>query len=73
MDIKIDKKVPMPIMKGNSSQRKYPFGKMKVGDSFYIEIERNKIASAASYYGIRNGVKFSLRLEGNGFRVWRVE
>lgn len=48
---------------------------MKVGDSFYVpSVNRLKVAPAASYFAIRNkGYKFSVRKEGDGFRVWRIK
>lgn len=51
---------------------KYPYGKMDVGDSFYCTEERTRLYSSSSQYGLRNGMKFSVRKEGDGYRVWRI-
>lgn len=69
---KIEKSEPIPQVKMRSS---WPFGDMEVGDSFLIpegSPEQRTVASAASYYGTRNGKKFSQRLTEEGTRVWRV-
>lgn len=65
----VDKEVPVPPH-GNA---KYPFGDMEVGDSFYAKMKRNTVASAASVHGKRSGMKFIVRNEGDGVRVWRTE
>lgn len=69
--IKIESDIPYP--KRLSLAEKYPFGKMKVNDSFYTELSRKLIAGAASRYGRRNNKRFSIRSEGSGCRVWRIE
>lgn len=66
-EIKIEKNVPIPEGYKNS---KWPFGQMKVGDSFQIPAElMGKAPSAMSYFGKRNKMKFSQR----GGRVWRIK
>jgi hypothetical protein len=64
----IEKGIPVPMVSGT---RVYPFPSMEVGDSFSID-RKEKVAAAASVFGKRHGVKFSLRRTGNGYRVWRV-
>lgn len=55
---------------------KYPFRKMKVGQSFWIAEERKRVEPAASQCGRRYGMKFICRKMENGgewgIRVWRV-
>ena len=64
---KIDSNIPLPT--------KWPFAKMKVGDSFAVpdDVKRQAIAVAAMRYGIKNDMKFTIRktLEGN-LRCWRI-
>jgi hypothetical protein len=64
---KIEKDVPIPDSHQNT---RWPFGKMKVGDSFEVpDAVMGKVAVAMSYYGKRHGMKFSKR----GKRVWRIK
>ena len=65
--LRIDKDVPMPTSKT------YPFDNMEVGDSFYYEGPRGRIASVSSRHAIRFNKKFCIRSEGNGHRCWRVK
>lgn len=74
MEIKIEKNIPIPNRERHVS--KYPFGKMKVGDSFFLlatDTNANKIRSAAAWYAVRNGFKFTVRKEGEGVRCWRIK
>jgi len=69
--IKIDKNIPFVESKAYTS--KYPFNKMNIGDSFLVEVQdERKIASAASYFGTRNSMKFSVRNTDKGLRCWRI-
>jgi len=64
----IDSNVPMPT--------RYPFDKMKVGDSFLVpsDVTRQAVAVAATRYGRKHNMKFSTRqLKDGGFRCWRTE
>lgn len=67
--MQVEKNVPVQGFKLN----KYPFLLMDVGDSFAFDGPREKLAAAASYAGLRHGLKFSVRktAEGN-YRCWRV-
>lgn len=69
---KIEQNVPLPAKRG--SKVKYPFGDMKVGDSFTApEAERHRIASAAGLRKIRTGMTFSIRKDGaDRIRIWRT-
>jgi hypothetical protein len=66
----IEKNVPHAV----AVRTTYPFAKMDVGDSFFVPYgpDTEKIISAASYSGKRNGRKFSIRKTDGGKRVWRV-
>lgn len=63
----IDKAVPMPAPRNS-----YPWASMEVGDSFHAKVERYKLNAAATAAGKTLGIKFSVRPDGDGFRVWRV-
>lgn len=70
----IEKDVPIPAPEGRGRPRKYPFGDMAIGDSFEVEVSREVISPAASYYGSRNGKSFSVRTcADKTIRVWRVK
>ena len=66
MEYKIEKGVPIP--EAHKKQLQFPFMGMKVlGISFCVPLaERDRIASlstAASYFGNKNGVKFTTRTD----------
>jgi len=73
-EFKIENK---PVIRPRVESRKYPFDKMKVGQSFYFEVadfsDLNRVRSAASQYSKRHHVKFSLIREGEGYRCGRIE
>ena len=82
--IEIEKNVPMPQGRGLSGR--FPFGDMKVGDSFAVDVPVDTLAvhvgsfaanigSAPNSWGKKDGMKFStLVVEGKKrVRVWRVE
>lgn len=69
----IEKDVPLGRSTG-ARERKYPLDIMEVGDSFALPVEaRQKVVSAASYFGARNRRKFSIKRHGDGYRCWRVK
>jgi hypothetical protein len=55
---------------------RYPFAKMKVGQSFFMdggEMQAiTRVRSAASQYAKRHNMKFSVVKEGTGYRCGRV-
>jgi hypothetical protein len=55
---------------------KYPFPRMKVGESFFAPVEDTgtipRIRAAASMYGSNNNMKFRTRIVDGGLRVWRI-
>ncbi|MCP4410748.1 MAG: hypothetical protein GY807_24010 [Gammaproteobacteria bacterium] len=70
-DYPIEKGVPQP---GRRTNNRYPLREMDVGDSFFISAsEQPRVVNATSYFGSRNNRKYSCRLHGDGYRVWRVE
>lgn len=66
-EIKIDKGIPVPL----TLKSKYPFKAMAIGDSFFIEDRSQR--SNMYLYAKRIGIKVTVREEGSGARVWRVE
>lgn len=66
----IESNKPIPIPLANI----YPFAKMEIGDSFYVDGKNAmRVTSAASVYGKRRKKKFTIRTEGDGKRCWRIE
>lgn len=74
---KIEKGVPSPKGKYPGRPALYPFNEMVPGDSFYVpdrSIQKNVKMAAHSYGRSKTPAwRFSVRLEGAGFRVYRVE
>ena len=70
---KIEKNVPM------EPRCRYPFGDMKIGDSFFIERDnlpksgRSALQTYSHLYGKRNKMRFAIRAQDDGFRCWRTE
>lgn len=72
--------IPLPDLRGRTSNNRYPFSEMNVGDSFPLETsdikELERVRTAASYYGIRNKPKkFAIRRIDpitKAYRCWRV-
>lgn len=75
-DIKIETGIPLAL--DGRDRTKYPFAKMNIGDSFFIDNVHagdklySSISSASRGYGHRHNKKFKQRRENNGVRVWRV-
>jgi len=70
IDIEHDVPIPEPTVTNN-----YPFGEMKVGDSFWHSVPHKNLYNAARNYGQRHGKTFTVRSEFAGVpgaRVWRV-
>lgn len=71
----IDKHIPIPSGRKGFRNRKYPFGDMEVGDSYFVEgtTEGLRARYAAQAYAARNeDYRFSYRTLMNGTRIWRV-
>lgn len=74
--MRIEKLVPMQSSRGVGRPAKYPFGKMDVGDSFFLEADKKQIAcarAAMGAFGFRHGKKFSSRAHPGGVRIWRTK
>lgn len=74
-DIKIEKGVPIPVRQRGT---KFPFDKMKIGDSFTIPYKTKNtsaaIHSSARKFCIKHKLKwkFTARTEGKKVRIWRI-
>jgi hypothetical protein len=70
--IVIDKDVP--LTKQTARKSKYPFAIMVVGDSFVAPLKPASLRSVANSFAKTQGdtVKFAVRAEGEGARIWRV-
>lgn len=71
--IKIERGIQIPAVYGQYS--KYPFGQMRVGDSFQIPDDQQAVRQAASQYARRHNkaMKFSVRKYEDHYRCWRVK
>jgi len=71
--MKIDSGIKLMKDEGRGRPNKYPFGEMEVGDSFPVpEGDGFRSRCAASAYGKRYSMKFSVRKYEGGYRCWRV-
>jgi hypothetical protein len=73
--VRIDKDVPMPHCK---YRPKYPYAKMKVGDSFTVAGEEHgKIYGSAAWWSMKNScgkIKFTTQKQPDGsITVWRIK
>lgn len=78
----IEKNIPLPALGGRQSAyvSKYPFERMKVGDSFAIQekVDINKVRYAATAWRMRHGLelryafRMTIRGDRSTFRCWRV-
>lgn len=85
-NMQIEKNIPMPTPRKPKSKPvgrapKYPFKKMKVGDSFALHLKdekenavaRGRLTAAAGYQRKRYRKQFTVRNVEGGLRVWRVK
>ena len=75
MTFKIEDGIPIAGAAGaGGSNKKYPFKEMKVGQSFFVDVENaQKVQGAAHQFAKKHPeYKFLTRREGEGRRVWRV-
>ncbi len=77
MPYEIDERVPVP--KPRLGGGKYPWGEMKVGDSFFVAVDKEPpsavqgtVSGSARAYGKKHGQKFTTRIVDGGVRVWRT-
>ena len=75
MSFKIENHHVVPAsVDGLGRREKYPWSKMEIGDSFFVEKgELRKIAGAACHAGRRANKKFIARVVEGGVRAWRYE
>lgn len=74
LKIVIEKNVPIPNTKGR--KLKYPFDKMKIGDSFKLKnVPKNTILNAAKSWAKRqkNKYEFTIRYINGATRIWRIK
>jgi hypothetical protein len=83
---KVESGIPMPAkryvkprVKRRGRPMKYPWRKMKVGDSAFFEgqttdtCNNGRAYNSAGQYGRLHGMKFSGHNEPAGVRIWRVK
>ena len=74
----VESDIPIPPG-GTGHWHKYPWGDMKVGDSFFVpnppDGQRNPAYSSVYNRGRKgdSNSRYSCRKEPGGLRVWRVE
>jgi hypothetical protein len=83
MNFPIDRDVPLPPRKGGRPKngRQYPFGKLGVGESFFVPGVTDSVRTAASsYQSLHPDTRFTTRYLDNdpkyralGVRVWRTK
>lgn len=79
----IEKNVPIPPKIHGGVRRKYFFGEMEIGDSFFIPVLPPKdklsiqtsVLAAHHMYNKSHGthIKITTRQVADGVRIWRVE
>ena len=74
-EIKIDIDTDIPVPDKSSGTTKYPFNKMKPGNSILVPPEmQERVASAARAYAMKHNLKFTTRKQPDGSRrIWRTE
>jgi hypothetical protein len=74
--MKIEKGIPCPYF-GRVDGLKYPFERMKVGDSFLISKEIAHFNVRNAYWQLMHRKhldwKFTIRKTAKGFRCWRIK
>jgi hypothetical protein len=70
---KIENKPVTPVERNGHGPTRYPFNKMKVGQSFWLEAGvQNTVRGASIGYGRRHNMKFSISKDGDGYRCGRI-
>lgn len=75
-DFDIEKDVPMPEH-DVYRKRKYPFMKLEVDESFFVEAEDslkvlNSMKSIVTYYQTNFDMRFVVKRVDGGVRCWRI-
>ena len=76
MTYAIEKNIPTPELRfPRKKTAKYPFAKMKVGDSFFVpEGKLNRISTSMAYFHNHNKPKrVTARTIEGGVRIWRIK
>ena len=83
MAITIEKNIPITPKNPKfwrKPQLKYPFAQMEVGDSFFVECDKDDARNMQVNLGVMGrrenkstGKKFTTRQSEGGVRVWRIE
>ena len=77
----VEKGIPAPDYRTFENRRYYPWKDMEVGDSFYVPartdegVTKLQVATSSTAIGAGKRLKtrYTVRQEGEGVRVWRVE
>lgn len=75
-EYKIEKRIPIParIYGGAGRPEKYPWGSLRVGESFFVgDRSIQTVSSAAGFAAERHNAKYTCRTVDGGVRVWRVK
>lgn len=79
MEIVIEKGIAMPQTdRGVNGKTRFPFDKMDVGDSFFIDgdsAKANSVRASATHYKNKYDKNFSVSIikDGNGYRLFRIK
>lgn len=72
--IKIDKNVPIPERMYGGNWSKYPFRRLEIGDSLFVDGKTAaQFGGTVSHWKAATGFKFTCRTVDGGCRVWRIE
>jgi hypothetical protein len=73
MKIIIESGIPFqPEIKPSLAPQRYPFDRMKVGDSFRVPESLATSARVLASRRSRQGEVYRSRAEGDGIRIWRL-
>lgn len=82
IEYKVDKKEAAPIISKHRDKRRFPFGSMNIGESFFIpekeqhpNAARTSLGTAIRTFNLFNkkSYKITTRVVEGGLRVWRIE
>jgi hypothetical protein len=68
--VEIDRDVPPPT--DGQRHPRFPWRKLKIGDSFFCQVKPAHIRSYTHQAGKATGRRFTWRKENAGVRVWRI-
>lgn len=70
----IEQNVPIPASLRPGPKQRYPFDKMRVGDSFEVPIAKLNSVRTLAYLTYKTGGRqFTVRKTNKGARCWRVK